>query len=102
METYRQTIPGRVYASDYYCEYLANRSGQHHISRSSLSLLTIKNTKDATNSEPCWSAYMALPAPHGLYIACNTCAQLQTSTASVTCPRQNNDQNGARLPIVQL
>ncbi len=45
----------------------------------------IRNTKDVTNRDPCCRAYMALPAPQGLYTACSTWAQPLTSTARVTC-----------------
>jgi hypothetical protein len=44
----------------------------------------MRNTKVVTNKEPCCSAYMALPAPQGLYTACSTWAQPETSTANVT------------------
>ena len=44
----------------------------------------MRNTNDVTSRLPCCRAYMTLPLPQGLYIACSTWAQLDTSTASVT------------------
>lgn len=45
----------------------------------------MRNTKKVTNSDTCCRMYVGEFRPHGLYVACRTCAQPDTRTATDTC-----------------